>query len=142
MTTMRNVKTYGYLKTISDYYKRFEYLKLDGCVGQETFASQRYLNQILYGSKEWKDVRRKVIIRDDGCDMAHPDFPIYGRVYIHHITPLRVEDILDRNDLVFDIDNLVCVSFDTHNAIHYGTVENLPSMPTIRSPNDTCPWKE
>ena len=138
---MKTNKSYRYLQKLDTFLDRYDYLRLDGSVGDATFGSKRYLNQLLYNSEEWKRVRREVILRDDGCDLGHPDFPIGGNVYVHHLNPIVLEDILERKPCVFDLDNLVCVSFKTHNAIHYGNEETLPAEPITRKPNDTCPLR-
>lgn len=139
---MRTIKTYSNLICFDTFLERFRYLKIDGFVGNVTFGSKRYLNQLLYGSDEWKQTRREAILRDDGCDLADSDHPICGRVYVHHLNPLTIEDILERRPCVFDLDNLVCVSFKTHNAIHYGDENGIPQDPIVRKQNDTCPWKQ
>lgn len=136
-------KSYQELISIDSYEKRFDYLKLYGKVGVETFGSSRYLNQILYNSAEWKRVRRKVIIRDDAYDMAHKDYPIVDKfITVHHINPITVEDVINRNFLVFDLNNLITVSYQTHQAIHYGDKNLLILEPIKRFKNDTCPWKQ
>ncbi len=134
-------RSYHELITIPNYLERFEYLNLNGKVGKETFGYDRYLNQILYRSDEWKKFRRKIIQRDLGRDMAHPDHEIMGRVLVHHINPITVQDIVDRSFKVFDPDNVVLVSHITHEAIHYGDNSLLIKDPVIRKPNDTCPWR-
>ncbi len=122
---------------------RYKYLRLVGLVGDPTFGGHRPLNQILYKMPEWRRVRRDIIIRDNGCDLAHPDFELTGRVpaYVHHINPITIEDILERNPIVFDPENLIVCSFQTHQAIHYGNSEGIPKLPIERKPNDTCPWR-
>ena len=136
------MKTYTELITLPTFEERYQYCKLKAGVGDATFADQRYLNQVLYSSPEWRRVRRDVIARDEGCDLAHPDRPIVKKIYIHHLNPITIEDILKRRESIFDPENLICVSFDTHQAIHYGDEKLLiPSKPTERTPNDTCPWK-
>ena len=120
---------------------RFKYLKIGGKIGYETFGSHRYLNQLLYTSKEWRDCRREVIIRDNGCDLAHEDHMIYDKILIHHIEPITLEDIQNRSNKIFDLNNLVSVSFKTHNAIHYGDDSLLIEPFVIRTKNDTCPWR-
>ena len=134
-------KTYRELIQHETFEDRFEYLRLSGMVCKETFGFNRYLNQQFYSSKEWRDVRDFVIIRDRGCDLAHPDFEIQGRLYIHHINPIDKQDILERSPLALDPENLILVSFDTHNAIHYGDKTLLQTNYIDRKPNDTCPWK-
>ena len=135
------MKTYQEMMTYPTFEERFEFLRLNGRVGSDTFGFDRYLNQVLYRSPEWRRVRDRVILRDNGCDLGHPDYPIGGRVIIHHMNPLTVEDIEERNPIIFDENMLVCVSHNTHNAIHYGDSNLLPKPPIERRPNDTCPWK-
>lgn len=137
----KNTKTYLELSRIKSYEDRFNYLKQNGSVGEDTFGSRRMLNQIFYKTKEWRDIRNQVIIRDNGCDLGHPDYPIKGHIYIHHINSITEEDIINRSSCLFDLNNLICVSLTTHNAIHYGDVSLLPKAPVERQPNDTCPWK-
>ena len=136
-----SIRTYSELITIPTFEERFEYLQLKGSVGKDTFGYDRYLNQVLYRSPEWKRLRNQIIIRDDGCDLACDGYDIYGKVLIHHLNPITVEDVLTRSRKVFDPDNLVCVSHSTHNAIHYGDVDLLVTGPIIRTKNDTCPWR-
>ena len=136
-----SIKTYSELITIPTFEERFEYLQLKGSVGKDTFGYDRYLNQVLYRSPEWKRLRNQIIIRDAGCDLACDGYDVYGKVLIHHLNPITVEDVLARSRKVFDPDNLVCVSHNTHNAIHYGDVDLLVTGPIIRTKNDTCPWR-
>lgn len=110
---------------LDSFEDRFEYLQLRGYVGRETFGFDRYLNQRFYKSYIWERTRDQVIARDYGCDLADPDRPIHDRVYIHHIIPMTPEDLRNENPLVIDLDNLVTVSFDTHQAIHYGNPDRL-----------------
>ena len=136
-----SIRAYSELITIPTFEERFEYLQLKGSVGKDTFGYDRYLNQVLYRSPEWKRLRNQIIIRDCGCDLACDGYDIYGKVLIHHLNPIAVEDVLTRSRKVFDPDNLVCVSHSTHNAIHYGDVDLLVTGPIIRTKNDTCPWR-
>ena len=136
-----SIRTYSELITIPTFEERFEYLQLKGSVGKDTFGYDRYLNQVLYRSPEWKRLRNQIIIRDDGRDLACDGYDVYGKVLIHHLNPITVEDVLARSRKVFDPDNLVCVSHNTHNAIHYGDVNLLATGPIIRTKNDTCPWR-
>ena len=138
---MMSIRTYSELITIPTFEERFEYLQLKGSVGKDTFGYDRYLNQVLYRSPEWKRLRNQIIIRDAGCDLACDGYDVYGKVLIHHLNPITVEDVLARSRKVFDPDNLVCVSHNTHNAIHYGNVDLLVTGPIIRTKNDTCPWR-
>ena len=136
-----SIRTYSELITIPTFEERFEYLRLKGSVGKDTFGYDRYLNQVLYRSPEWKRLRNQIIIRDGGCDLACDGYDIYNKVLIHHLNPITVEDVLARSRKVFDPDNLVCVSHNTHNAIHYGDMDLLVTGPIIRTKNDTCPWR-
>ena len=136
-----SIRTYSELITIPTFEERFEYLQLKGAVGKDTFGYDRYLNQVLYRSPEWKRLRNQIIIRDGGCDLACDGYDVYDKVLIHHLNPITVEDVLARSRKVFDPDNLVCVSHSTHNAIHYGDVDLLATGPIIRTKNDTCPWR-
>ncbi len=138
MSTM--IRTYSELIKIPDYLERFRYLKLDGQVGIDTFGHNRYLNQILYHTPEWKRFRRDIILRDNGCDLAHEDFEIYGKIIIHHINPITIDDILYRDPMIFDPENVISTSLITHNAIHYGDETLLTTGPVERTPYDTCPW--
>lgn len=122
--------------------ERFQYLRLDGSVGEETFGFDRYVNQRFYTSREWKAIRDLVIVRDNGCDLGVPGHEISGKVYIHHMNPIRVKDISDTSRTLMDPEYLVCVSHKTHNAIHYGDEKLLDHDPVERNRNDTCPWKK
>ena len=136
-----SIRTYSELITIPTFEERFEYLQLKGSVGKDTFGYDRYLNQVLYRSPEWKRLRNQIIIRDGGCDLACDGYDIYGKVLIHHLNPITVEDVLARSRKVFDPDNLVCVTHNTHNAIHYGDSDLLVTGVITRTKNDTCPWR-
>ena len=141
MIMMMNTKRYSELITIPTYEERFKYLQLKGSVGNDTFGYDRYLNQILYNSPEWKRLRNQIIIRDNGRDLGCEGYEIYGRILIHHMNPITVEDIVSRDPIVFDPENLICVSHNTHNAIHYGDENLLIMAPVERTKNDTCPWR-
>jgi len=135
-------KSYEELITIDSYAKRFEYLQLYGKVGSATFGDERYLNQALYHLPIWRSLRQQVIIRDNGCDMACPNYEINdSRAYVHHINPITIDDIINERSCVTDLNNLVLVSPQTHNAIHYGGQIVRKMLMTERRPNDTCPWK-
>ena len=135
-------KSYLELIQLESFEDRFRYLRLNGAVGESTFGSHRRLNQLLYKMPEWRSVRNKVIIRDNGCDLAHSDFELGDQpAYVHHINPITLQDILDRNPEIFDLNNLITVSFQTHQAIHYGDEGLLPKLPIERRANDTCPWR-
>ena len=136
-----SIKTYSELINITTYEERFEYLRCNSVVGKETFGYDRYVNQTLYNSPEWKCLRRQIIIRDDGCDLACPGYTIYGKIIIHHINPITLDDILNRRPNVFDPENLICVTHNTHIAIHYSDANLLTTGPIERTKNDTCPWR-
>lgn len=136
------MRTYSELVKLPTFEERFEYLKLDGKVGEDTFGFDRYFNQAMYHSPEWKEVRRQVLIRDDGCDLGIPDREIFGKALVHHMNPISLEDIENHNPDIFNPEFLVTVSKQTHDAIHYGSEELLmESKPVERLPNDTCPWR-
>lgn len=138
---MKTIKTYSELITLQTFEDRFNYLQLRGEVGKSTFGHNRYLNQILYNSPEWRRFRNEIIIRDNGCDLACDGYEIYGKALIHHINPITVEDIVNRNPMVFDPENVITTVHSTHNAIHYGDESLLPKSPIERKQNDTCPWR-
>ena len=135
------MRTYSELLTLPTFEERFRYLRLSGGVGKETFGFDRYLNQHFYSSAEWKRVRDAVIIRDNGCDLGVADRVIGGKVIIHHMNPVSREDVLSRSEDLLSPEYLICVSHNTHNAIHYGDESLLVVTPPERKPNDTCPWK-
>lgn len=136
------MRTYSELIKLSTFEERFNYLKLDGRVGEDTFGFDRYFNQMLYHSPEWKQVRREVIIRDEGCDLGIPGREIFGKILVHHMNPMRLEDIEEHNPDIFDPEFLITVQKQTHDAIHYGDEDLLiESSPVVRKPNDTSPWR-
>ena len=135
------IRTYSELILFPTFLERFEYLKLPGVVGVATFGSDRYLNQRFYTSKEWRSFRHEIITRDLGCDMAMRGHDIQKNIIIHHINPVRTEHFDDMVEFLMDPENVVCVSDNTHKAIHYSTAELLPKPFVERRPNDTCLWK-
>ena len=136
------IRTYKELSRLKTFKERYEYLKLsDGRVGSDTFGYDRYLNQLFYRTKEWKHLRDKLIVRDNGCDLGVEGYDIYGRIIVHHMNPITKGDILDRTDYLMNPDYLICTTHRTHNAIHYGDENSLLTMPVERTKNDTCPWK-
>lgn len=141
MVHQMSIKTYSELISIPDFLERFRYLQIGGRVGVETFGYDRYLNQILYRSPEWKRFRRDVIIRDNGCDLACEGFDIVGKILVHHIDPITIEDVLNRHPKIFDFENVISTTLNTHNAIHYGDESLLVVAPIERSKFDTCPWR-
>lgn len=134
-------KSYSELQKLKTFEERFNYLKLSGTVGKETFGYDRILNQMLYKSPKWRRTRDKVIIRDNGCDLGVEGRNIYGRIIVHHINPITVEDILNERPEVYDPEYLISTSDLTHNAIHYSDENILVKDPVERTKNDTCPWK-
>ena len=134
-------RCYSELIRLNTFEERFEYLNLEGFVGADTFGRNRYLNQQFYSSDYWKRLRRDIIIRDLGCDLGLEGYLIYGKIIIHHMNPICEKDILRHSAYAIDPEYLICVSFDTHNAIHYGSFDRLGRDPIARRMNDTCPWK-
>ncbi len=136
------IRTYTELMRMDTMTDRYEYLKLGADVGDRTFGSARYFNQRFYSSPEWHRVRNEVIVRDLSCDMAMPEYEIYEKPIVHHLNPITIDDILDDNrEKLFDLENLITVSYNTHQAIHFGNSGMLPRLPIERKPGDTCPWK-
>lgn len=139
----RLIKSYSELSRLETIEERYEYLRIGGSVGEDTFGHSRYLNQIFYNrNKTWLSVRDQMIIRDNACDLGVDGFEITsGKILVHHINPISLEDILNENPIIFDPENLITVSHRTHNAIHYGNSSLLPKLPIQRKPNDTCLWR-
>ena len=135
------IRTFSELKRLKTFEERYVYLRLAGVVGKSTFGYDRYLNQALYTSKLWFNTRDYTIVRDNGCDLSVDGYEIHGRIIIHHMNPITIEDIELRRDIVFDPEFLICTSHNTHNAIHYGDESLLPQLPIERRLNDTCPWR-
>lgn len=135
------LRTYSELIKRSTLVSRFRYAVLPGSVGIETFGFDRHLNQVFYRSREWKSVRDLVLIRDEGCDLGVPGEIIHDRVLVHHMNPIRIEDIINRDEeRLFNPEYLICVSHRTHNAIHFGDEEQLPRPLIERRPGDTTLW--
>lgn len=133
-------RNYTELKKLKTFEERYEYLRLNGAVGADTFGFDRYLNQKFYRSPEWKKARRDVIIRDEGRDLGVEGYELQNGIYVHHMNPLAPDALLHAEDWIIDPEYLICVSFNTHNAIHYGDASLLPKKPTERFMNDHCPW--
>ena len=146
MMVMDRIRTYSELIQLPTFQERFDYLKLNGIIGEDTFGTygKRWLNQQFYKSPEWRQIKRQVIIRDNACDMGLPLYEISNasRVYIHHMNPITEEDIINRTPFLTDPEYLICVSFETHNAIHFSdiNVARISKDPVVRQPNDQCPW--
>ena len=136
-----SIRTYSELVRLPTFEERFEYLRLDGRVCEETFGFDRYLNQRFYKDRQWLRVRDKVIIRDNGCDLGIPGREINTRIIIHHMNPMTLEDLEKRTEILLDPEYLITTTHSTHNAIHYGNSNLLASEPIERKKNDTCPWK-
>lgn len=136
-----SIRTYSELITLPTFKERYEYLRIGGKVGEETFGFDRYLNQIFYKSKEWLDIRDEVIIRDNGCDLGIEGREIHSKILIHHMNPITVKDILERSDLLLNPEYLISTVKNTHDAIHYGDSSLLVKDPIERRKNDTCPWR-
>ena len=144
MITKMIIRTYSEMITLPTFEERFEYLKLSSAVGKETFGFDRIFNQKFYRSKEWRDVRDYVIVRDNGCDLGDPDRPIPEGVpiYIHHLNPITLADITDVTEILLDPEFLITTTHATHNAIHYGDADLLIKAPVERTKFDTCPWRQ
>ena len=141
MTMKKNIRTYSELITLPTFKERYEYLRLNGRVGEETFGYDRYMNQTFYKSREWLNIRDEVIIRDNGCDLGVEGYEIHGRILIHHMNPITIDDILQRSDFLLNPEYLISTIKRTHDAIHYGDENLLIDVPIERTKNDTCPWR-
>lgn len=136
------MRTYSELKKLKTFEERFRYLKLNGHIGIETFGFDRYLNQVFYTSPEWRNLRNHILVRDNGGDMGLLDYPINGRILVHHMNPICVKDIVDRNADILNPEYLISVGHDTHNAIHYGDESLLRTKVLVeRYPGDTDSWE-
>lgn len=137
------IRTYSELKDIPTFKERYKYLKLSGTVGLDTFGFDRYLNQTFYKSLEYRKIRQEVILRDNGCDLGLDGYEIFGKILVHHMNPITKRDILERSDYALNPEYLICVSHNTHNAIHYGDESLLQlDIPIVRKPNDQAPWRK
>ena len=136
-----SIKTYSELILLPTFEERFKYLQLNGRVGKDTFGFDRYINQNFYRSAEWKRVRDYIIIRDNGCDLGVDGYEIHGKILIHHMNPITVKDVELSTEYLMNPEYLICVTHNTHNAIHYGDENLLTKGPIVRTKNDTCPWK-
>lgn len=135
------MKRYSELIQLKTFDERFAYLQLNGAVGVETFGEDRYLNQAFYTSDEWRSIRNEIIVRDNGCDLGVDGYTIHGKIYIHHLNPICQKDVLEHSFKLIDPDNLICTSFSTHNAIHYGNEEYAKKTHVVeRQPGDTNLW--
>lgn len=136
-----SIKTYSELITFPTFQERYQYLRLSGAVGNDTFGFDRYLNQVFYRSQRWRSIRDLVIIRDNGCDLGAEGYEIHSKIIIHHMNPITLQDIERESDFLLNPEYLICTTHNTHNAIHYGDEQLLITEPIVRARNDTCPWK-
>ena len=142
MIQMEMNRTYSELITLPTFEERYRYLQLKGSVGEETFGFDRYINQKFYNSQEWKNTRDYIIVRDQGCDLGIEGYEIHGRIYIHHMNPVLLKDMMYRTEYLTNPEYLITTTHSTHNAIHYGDENLLIKTPISRSKNDTCPWRK
>ena len=133
---------YTELKRLKTFEERYEYLRIGGIIGESTFGFERFLNQALYRSQRWRNLRNQIIIRDNGCDLGVEGYDIFDKIIVHHMNPIAKEQLEDPDESIFDPEFLICVSQRTHNAIHYGDASLLPKEYIPRRPNDMCPWKQ
>lgn len=142
MIQMERNRIYSELITLPTFEERYRYLQLKGSVGEETFGFDRYINQKFYNSQEWKSIRDYIIVRDQGCDLGIEGYEIHGRIYIHHMNPVLLKDMMYRTEYLTNPEYLITTTHSTHNAIHYGDENLLIKTPIARSKNDTCPWRK
>lgn len=138
---MKMIRAYSELITFPTFEERYRYLRLEGKVGEDTFGFDRWLNQSFYKDPEWRAIRDKIIIRDNGCDLGIPGREIYSRIIVHHMNPITKDDILSRSAFLLNPEYLICTVKNTHDAIHYGDEGLLIKAPIERTKNDTCPWR-
>lgn len=138
---MKKILTYSELVLLPTFQERIKYLKLEGVIGEETFGFERYLNQKFYTSSLWRSIRNSVIIRDEGRDLGVKGYDISGKIIIHHLNPITIDDVLQMSDVVINPEFLITLSDKTHNYIHFG-IENPHPIMVERKPNDTCPWRK
>lgn len=136
-----SIKTYSELIKLPTFEDRYRYLRIGGIVGEETFGYDRWINQMFYKNKKWLKIRDEIILRDGACDLGIKNREIHSVVYVHHMNPLTKDDILNQTDFLLNPEYLICTSYNTHNAIHYGDESLLLKDYVPRSKNDTCPWK-
>lgn len=136
------IRRYSELVRIPTFEERYEYLRLSGAIGIDTFGFDRYLNQQFYHSKGWRSLRDWIIVRDGACDLAIPGRDVEKGIIIHHMNPVDMKDIIEVTEYLMNPDYLICTSDNTHKAIHYGTKDNLIRDPIKRTQFDTCPWRK
>lgn len=135
------MRCYSELILLPTLEERYEYLRLNGEIGEELFGYARYLNQEFYHGDEWYNVREQIIIRDGGYDLGVPGWKIHGRIYVHHMNPITLEQLRDNDPILLDPEYLISCSYNTHQAITWGNKTLLPQPLVVRRPGDTCPWK-
>jgi hypothetical protein len=134
------IRSYSELIKLETFEERFDYLKLSGSIGVTTFGFDRYLNQYFYTSYKWRQVRRDVIVRDEACDLGIPERAIFGHIRVHHMNPVTIEDLELERDITINPEYLICVSLNTHNAIHFGNKKGFFDLPIDRKKGDTRLW--
>lgn len=139
---MTHIKTYSELILLDTFEARYQYLRLNGKVGEETFGFDRFMNQMFYRTIGWRSLRDRIIVRDNGCDLAMEGYEILGKIMIHHMNPISLSDIQRNSEFLMNPDYLISTVLSTHNAIHYGDESLLIQVPAKRSKNDTCPWRQ
>lgn len=139
---MTRIRVYSELRRLNTFEERYRYLALRSNVGDSTFGFDRYINQQFYRSRQWRQLRDQIIVRDDGCDLGVPGFEIFDRIIIHHMNPMTVADLVDGDDSILNPEYLICVTHRTHNAIHYGDESQLPRKIIQRRPGDTLLWRK
>lgn len=137
---MSKIRTYHELCQIETFEERYDYLKLEGSVGVQTFGFDRWVNQQFYRSYQWRSVRDRVIVRDNGCDLGIDGFEIHSGLLVHHMNPMMLNDLLENEEWIVDPNFLITTSLRTHNAIHYGDENLLPRGPVVRKFGDTSLW--
>jgi len=133
-------RSYRDLRRFTTFEERFAYLTLKGEVGLATFGFDRWINQHFYRSREWKQVRDLVIVRDNGCDLGIPGYEIHRDLLVHHMNPMTPEALIHKESWILDAEYLITTSHRTHNAIHYGDESLLRRRPVERQPGDTKLW--
>jgi hypothetical protein len=136
------IRTYSELSRLQTFEDRYQYLRLCGAVGEETFGFDRFINQRFYKSQNWKSIRDFVIVRDNGCDLGVEGYEIRKKILIHHMNPILSKDIEVLSEFLLDPKYLISTILSTHNAIHYGDEGLLIRAPIVRQKNDTCPWRQ
>lgn len=134
------IRTYSELITLRTFEERFNYLALYGSLGIVTFGFDRYLNQDFYNSGPWRGVRDKIIIRDEACDLACPNYDIFDAIRIHHLNPITIDEVERGDPALINPEFLICTSINTHNAIHFGSSKTLIHLPVERRKGDTKLW--